>query len=192
MKTKTLVLLAGGKSTRMGFDKQELEINGERLVERNIKILKKAFEKILVITNREELYKNLGVETIKDIFPGHGPLSGIHTAMTVLEEDYFFLLAVDMPIINLDYISYIDQRYDPSYDGILVKREKSIEPMYAIYNNRLVTRAEELIKKDMNKVKILVDQGNFIFINEDEARVFDKDLNMYYNLNSIEDVKNFK
>ena len=78
MKLNTAIILAGGKSRRMGFDKQLIKIQGEYIVDHIGKKLKNHFEEIIVVTNTPELYDKNKYKLVKDIYPGYGPLAGIH------------------------------------------------------------------------------------------------------------------
>src|SRR5699024_10971808 len=119
MKLKEVVILAGGKSSRMKFDKQKIIINGEYLIYKNIKKLEELFDEITIVTNTPDLYVDLNVKIIKDIYPGNGPISGIYSALSTSKNEFLYVLAVDMPNINYDYIKYVDSMYDENMDGLV-------------------------------------------------------------------------
>ncbi|WP_461370941.1 NTP transferase domain-containing protein, partial [Candidatus Darwinibacter acetoxidans] len=73
---QSAVILAGGKSTRMGFDQQMLEVKGGRLMEQLIAQLKTRFPDVLVASATPQLYNPQEVRVIEDIYPGLGPLGG--------------------------------------------------------------------------------------------------------------------
>ena len=75
------IILAGGKSTRMGFDKQLLKIDRRRLMDSIINKLKKEFDEIIIVTNRPELYIGLSHKITVDIIKDKGPLGGIHAGL---------------------------------------------------------------------------------------------------------------
>ena len=188
MKCKNAVILAGGKSKRMKFDKQELEINGERLIGRTIQILSDIFDKITVVTNRPELYEDYKVDVISDIYPGFGPISGIHTALHNATDDLIFVMACDMPYINLEFIKYLDKEYKGE-DGVITLKGDHIEPLNAIYNKSLLGKIEENIKRGKYRISDLVSESNFKLIGEEQAKEFDPELKMFKNLNTPEDLE---
>ena len=95
----TAVILAGGKSTRMGFDKQLLEINERRLIDNLRRKLIREFDEIIVVTNRSEYYLGFDDKITKDIIVGKGPLSGIHAGLMEAQVNMYILL----PVICLIY-----------------------------------------------------------------------------------------
>lgn len=187
MKCKNAVILAGGKSRRMKFDKQELEVNGEKLIGRTIKILGELFDVITVVTNRPELYDAYNVELISDIYPGHGPISGIHTALHHSTNDLIFVMACDMPYVNIEFIKYLDEQYDGE-DGVITLKGNHIEPLNAIYHKSLLGKIEENIKEGRYRISDLVNESNFKLIEEKAAMNFDLELKMFKNLNTPEDL----
>ena len=75
----TAIILAGGKSTRMGFDKQFLELNKKRLIDIIINKLKEEFEEIIIVTNKPEEYRKYTQKILSDKIKDVGPLGGIYT-----------------------------------------------------------------------------------------------------------------
>lgn len=192
MKLKEVVVLAGGKSSRMKFDKQKIMMDGEYLIYKNIKKLEELFDEITIVTNTPDLYDNLNVKTIQDIYPGNGPISGIHSALSTSKNEFLYVLAVDMPNINYDYIKYIDSVYDENMDGLVYYNGKFIEPMHAIYNVRLIGKIEKLIKDKNYRISSLVELSNFIKLTrEDLFKISIKD-DIFINLNTQEELLAYK
>lgn len=189
MKCKSAVILAGGKSTRMKFDKQELMVGGISLVGYTIQRLGEIFEQITVVTNRPELYKEYDVKTISDIYPGFGPISGIHTALYHSDYDLSYFLACDMPYINVEYIEHLDTIYDENHDGVMTLSGKHIEPMNAMYSRKLLNRIEDNIKKEKYRIYDLLDIANFNMVEEAVARQYDPEFNMFKNINTQEELR---
>ena len=77
----TAIILAGGKSSRMGFDKQFLQIDDRRIMDDVIHNLEQEFDEIIIVTNKPEEYSNYKHKIVKDIIVGKGPLSGIHVGL---------------------------------------------------------------------------------------------------------------
>lgn len=190
MLIKTGVILAGGNSSRMKFDKQEIRIGDDYLVHANIRKLKKVFENLYVVTKTPEFYSGLDVITIKDIYPGHGPISGIHAAL-VYGGKPIYLMAVDMPNISESYIALIDRFYNPSYDGLVYGDNGFIEPMHAIYHPRLVPRIEENINKSNYRISSLVEEANFKIIGSDDIDGLVRPEDLFKNLNTQDDLNNY-
>ena len=106
----TAAVLAGGKSTRMGFDKQLLMADNRRLIERTVETLGNVFEDILLVTNTPALYERLPVRVCSDIYKGMGPLGGIHAALVNARSRYTYVLACDMPFVCTPYIRHMQMK----------------------------------------------------------------------------------
>ncbi len=91
------VVLAGGKSSRMGKDKGMLTINGQTLIQRAVDLLSEFG------TNQVLISRNNEPDTLQDIYPHQGPLSGIHAALCQTTLD-LLVIPVDMPLLNKDLL----------------------------------------------------------------------------------------
>ena len=82
------VILAGGKSKRMGRDKLFLRLNNKTLVEHTIDKVKKYLKHIIIITDKDDkIFSEQNLVTVKDCIEGNlGPLVGILTAMKWAKE----------------------------------------------------------------------------------------------------------
>jgi len=109
-KFNTAVILAGGKSSRMGFDKQFLEINKKRLLDTQIHKLRKEFEEIIVVSNKTTQYIDVNYKIVCDEIKEIGPLGGIHVGLKNSTSKYTYITACDMPIISNDYIRFMKEK----------------------------------------------------------------------------------
>ncbi|HSQ33967.1 MAG TPA: NTP transferase domain-containing protein, partial [Peptostreptococcaceae bacterium] len=75
---KSAVILAGGKSTRMKFDKQLLCVDEKRIIYNIADKLKNEFEDIIIVSNNQEYYKDSNYKVVSDELKQCGPLGGIH------------------------------------------------------------------------------------------------------------------
>ena len=94
-------ILAGGKSSRMGTDKALLEYDGKQFIMQIAEELAWFNERIIARGSNsgfgDEIECNWKV--IPDIFPDHGPISGLHVALSCCESDALFVVTCDMPLI---------------------------------------------------------------------------------------------
>ena len=109
----TGVVLAGGKSSRMGQEKGLVEVGGQRMIFTVTSILRHAPEvdSVIVVTNNPERFSFLDLPMIPDYFPGKGPLAGIHAALNVVR-DWIFVAACDMPLLSPELPRYLWDRRD--------------------------------------------------------------------------------
>ena len=99
------VLLAGGKSSRMGRDKSALPVNGEPLWQRQLAVLRATEPAEIFISGKSDgPYANCGVEILADDIPDCGPLGGIATALRRCTSERLLVLAVDMPAMTAEFL----------------------------------------------------------------------------------------
>ena len=189
---ETAVILAGGKSTRMGFDKQLLTINDKLIYQGVFESLNGMFSDIVVVTNTPDLYKSSQIRTCCDEFSNMGPLAGIHVALKNAQSEYVYLLACDMPVINPDYIAYMKEKIQESGAQICVTRRNGrIEPFNAFYSVELLDDIERRLIEGNSSLFNVITSANTFVVSEEEAAHFDSDLDMYLNLNTKGEYENY-
>lgn len=141
----TGILLAGGKSSRMGVNKAFMKIGNETVIERTANILRSIFTNVLLSTNSTDEYSFLGLKTIPDIYKDIGPLGGIHSGLLHSETEKIFVLSCDMPLMSKEQIEYIIS-YPASADSsqiIVAKADGFIQQLCGIYNKSLISSIEK-------------------------------------------------
>jgi molybdopterin-guanine dinucleotide biosynthesis protein A len=189
----TAVILAGGKSSRMGFDKQLIQLNDENIIEHIAQILLEEFSEILLVSNSLPNGKYEKFEVIKDAIENKGPLSGIHSGLLSAQSDFVYFIACDMPIINLDYIRHMKKvikRSTSSIRACVTRYKEWIEPFNSFYHKDITLLIEDHLKEEQS-VYSLIKKTETIYIPESTARKFSKDWNMFLNINTTEDLERF-
>ena len=191
----TAIVLAGGKSKRMGFDKQFLSIDGIYITEYIIDILKPMFNNIILVTNKPEAYKDRDIVLAEDFHKDFGPLGGIHIGLKKSQSLYNYIVACDMPYINKAYIDFMKKKIEEENykkDAVITRFGNWIEPFNAFYSKALLSQVEESILSEKRKISSLLSMGNVLYIEEEVARVFSSDWKMFTNLNTEEDLNKLK
>lgn len=188
----TAIILAGGKSTRMGFDKQFLELNKKRLIDIIINKLKEEFEEIIIVTNKPEEYRKYTQKILSDKIKDVGPLGGIYTGLKESTFKYAFVIACDMPNISPDYIKYMKNIIEKqSVDLCITKNGDNIEPFHSFYSKAIVEDIKEYLLSGRRNIKGLAKELNTLYIEEKWARKYSPDLIIFENLNTQKDLKCF-
>ena len=187
----TAVILAGGKSSRMGFDKQFLEIHEKRLLDTQIHKLRKEFDEIIVVSNKITQYSNVNYKIVCDEIKEIGPLGGIHVGLKNSASHYAYITACDMPIISNDYIRFMKEKVKGNVEACVTKTENRIEPFNGFYSINIIDKIEELIAKNSTSIFALLSNINTIYINEEDAKKISGNLNMFVNLNNKEDLESY-
>jgi len=183
------IILAGGKSTRMGFDKQLLRLRERSLIEGLIRRLGGSFDETIVVTNRPELYIGLADKITGDIIPDMGPLSGIHAGLSAASSEYSFVIACDMPQLNTKYIDHMMELLNKNESmACITKFGDWIEPFNAFYSKALIDHIESFLMGGGKAVHRLLMNHNVEYIPEEVARGFSPDWGMFFNLNTREDL----
>lgn len=184
----TGVILAGGKSSRYGENKALVEFNGTPLIERVIKVLRRLFENVVLITNTPEEYAYLRLPMEQDIIKGVGPLGGIYTALQTIPTEYGFFVACDMPFLNSQLITYMINHRE-KHDVVAPKIDWKIEALHALYRKTCLPEVERLIRENQYQTIRFFDRVSVRYVHEDEVRRFDPSLRSFLNINRPEDLK---
>ena len=136
-------IMAGGRSRRLGVNKAFLQIQGRPVIERVLETISSLVSPVRIITNSPGEYQYLGAEVAADIRPGCGPLSGIHTALSLSPTEYVLVVSCDLPLLTADSLRPLLSEY-PGFD-ITMYKHTLFEPLCAIYRRTCLPALEELI-----------------------------------------------
>ncbi len=187
----TAIILAGGKSSRMGFDKQLIKYKDKPLVEYIIERLNSLFEEIIVVTNTPGIYKIDSIKIISDELSGYGPLGGIHAGLKHASSGFSYVTACDMPEINTAYIDYMIElirQHSYKAEAVVTRFGEWLEPFNAFYTKALVNKIEEQIAQGNCKISTVLEASNTLYIDEAYARRYSPDWSMFKNINTLEDL----
>jgi molybdenum cofactor guanylyltransferase len=187
----TGIILAGGRSKRMGRNKALLPFRDVSIIDHIAGIMKSLFKNVIMITNEPEEYDFIQLEKYKDIIPKKGPLSGIHSGLIHTNTEKNFIISCDIPLITSEIISYIIE-YPTNKPITVVKADGFIQQLCGVYDKSCYTKAEELLTKEENttgkskcKVLSLIDELGAEIIHEETIPCYRE--GMYLNINSMED-----
>jgi molybdopterin-guanine dinucleotide biosynthesis protein A len=181
-------ILAGGKSSRMGTDKGLIEFRGEKMIRRTMDVFKGLFKEIIIVTNLPLDYLDQDASVVTDIFPGKGPIGGIHTGLFFSSNEHAFFAACDMPFFNTEFISYMLSRIG-KYDIVVPETEKGFQPLHAIYSRKCLNRIKTLIREDRLKATGFYKGFRTLAIPPNDIARFNPEGRMFYNVNTPEDMK---
>lgn len=94
----SVVVQAGGKSSRMSENKALLKLNGQPLIQRVIERVNPIAKELFVVTNNDSDFNFLKVNTVNDSIPGTGAIGGLYTAMDISNNEYVAVVACDLPL----------------------------------------------------------------------------------------------
>ena len=145
----TAVILAGGRSARMGTDKSLLTLCGKTLIERAISLCKNYFGRVLISTNDSANYKFTKVECVADIHPNLGPISGIHSGLVNSCTQKIFVFSVDLILGDEKLLETVIEY--PSLKQIILPTIDDI-PQYTfgIYLKSVLREIEKMILESVD------------------------------------------
>jgi len=184
----TGIILAGGKSSRMGINKCFLKIGNETIIERILSIMKSVFDKVIIITNSPAEYTSLGFMVYEDIFKGFGPIGGIHSGLIHSSTEENFVISCDVPLMTKEMIEFITE-YKSDKLIRFCEAAGYNQPLAGIYKKGLISDIEKFLnqssKTSKNSFHQLIKNVNAEIINP-EGLPFYKD-ELFFNVNNLND-----
>lgn len=188
LKDCTGVILAGGENRRMPVLKAFIEVNGEKIIERNLKIIKKLFKEIFIVTNQPEAYLYPGIPLLGDIYNVRGPMTGVLTSLLNSSTHWVFISACDMPFINEHLIRYMAAKRD-NYDAVAPMLKGKIEPLFTFYSKRLISYMEKAIIAGKTGLQDFLDNKRVKYVITEEIKNIDPGARSFININTPEEIK---
>jgi len=128
----TAIILAGGKSSRMGTNKALLTLNGKTVIEGIAESLEKTADELLIVTNTPDDYKFLHLPMTEDKWKGMGPLAGIEAGLSASKTEHNLIVACDMPFISVDLGTYLLSCLE-DYQAAVPEISGRLHPLFAAY-----------------------------------------------------------
>jgi molybdopterin-guanine dinucleotide biosynthesis protein A len=184
-------ILAGGKSTRMGTDKALVMIEGRTLLTRMLELARSVFADVRIVGDRAKFAAFAPV--VEDIFPGCGPLAGIHAALRSSQTDMNLMLAVDMPFLSVALLEFLIGRgREAGATVTLARTGDGFQPLCAVYRQAFADSAEEALRAGSFKIDALFHRMQTHVIEEEELRAAGFSPGLFRNLNTPEDLSDVR
>lgn len=181
------IVLAGGKSTRMGTNKALLPLGQQSLLDTIVAVLRPLFAEIIVVSNTPELYQGLNVRLARDIVPDRGPLSGIHAGLMASPYRYNFVVPCDMPFLDPDLISHF-LRQAPGYDVVVPRQGEYLQPLHAVYSRDCLAAIESCFRQGKYKTVAFYPLVKVRYIDVYDLEGFSGLERVFLNINTPDDL----
>lgn len=178
----TAVLLAGGKSSRMGSEKGLVEFRKKPMAFHILEVLKSLFSDVIVISNNDN-YKYSGFQVFPDSITDKGPAGGIVSAFEHANSEWIFVIACDMPLISTEAILKLYEAKNDS-EICLPLTKDGIEPLCGFYHSSIHKEFVELIHSDILKMQLIVKKFNLNTVEFDSAEKLFLNFNTKADLNA--------
>lgn len=180
MKNITGIILAGGKSSRMGTDKGLLELNGKKIIKYIIEQLTPNSDALILISNNER-YTELGFPVYSDTIKDCGPMGGIFTALEKSQTENNMIVSCDIPNITSEIIAYIIENIGKE-EALVPIHDGHIEPLCGVYKKSAAIKFRRLLDTGNYKMKDALKTLNTRYIDVSEHPDFSE--NTFLNINT--------
>ena len=186
----TGVLLAGGKSRRMGEDKRYLVVGEQTLLERGLAVLRSIFQEVLVVIAQDSPPLDVDARVVRDLVPDCGSLGGLYTGLTQATTPYIFVVACDMPFLDQAVIAQFTSRRATA-DIVMAKLAARLHPMHALYGKGCLTAMEQMILARQLKVQEMVSHASLRvrYVTEADLLTIDPSWRSFHNVNTPADLE---
>ena len=194
---KSIIILCGGRSRRMGKDKGSLVLNGKPMILHVLDTIKDiADEIVLVLRDQDQIDKykqfleeeTVPIKIVTDEIKDQGPLVGILTGLSQINSEYAQILPCDSPFISKEFVLKMSEIAEgKEFDAIVpIWDDGHIEPLHSIYKKTSVSVIIDLIKNKKRNVKALIECLNVKYI---DAGKLDETTMSFRNINTINEFK---
>lgn len=198
-------VIAGGKSSRMGElgDKTFLQFDGQTLLHRALTTLEAVSDRVAIVGDPAKFGEKFGEKSgeksgesaaekcqsiVADIFPGCGPLGGIHAALRYSPADLNLMLAVDMPFVSRALLAFLFATAQGNHATITVPRVGNrLQPLCAVYRRQFAAVAERSLRAGNYKLDAAFSDVPTYLIEAEELAAAGFSENVFFNVNTPQD-----
>ena len=185
------IILAGGRSRRLGRDKAVEPFGGQPLIRRVIERVAPLTDEIVVVVADTARGQALPLDAehrvAVDIYPDGGSLGGIFSGLSAANTDWGLVVACDMPFLNVPLLEYmLGQRN--GCDAVVPQPGAFPEPTHALYSRACLPHIEARLQANDLKISGFFEEVRVRYVDEGEVRQFDPELLSFFNVNSPEDL----
>jgi len=186
------IVLAGGKSLRLGQDKVLETIGNKSLLERAVFQLGSFNSDIIVVAAAKQSLPQLTgyprLRIVTDTYPGKGPLGGIFTGVAASDSFYNLVVACDMPFLNQALLDYMIQ-LSANFDLVVPRLGNMVEALHAVYSKSCLAPMERLLRQGSLGVRELFTLVRIRYVEADEINRFDPKHLSFFNINTKADLE---
>lgn len=183
------VVLAGGRSRRLGVNKALLRFGGVPLLRIVVDRVAEVCDEVVVAVDRPQRYQGmaLAARLVADLAPGLGPLSGLQSGLRASGTDNVLVLSCDLPFLNEKLLRYMAEQ-PRSYQALVPWADDRWHPLHSIYNRSCLPEVDRMVNQGGGSMRDLLSRLDVRPLSEDDLRRWDPDGLSFLNLNRREDV----
>ena len=154
-KNITGIILAGGKSSRMGTDKGFLLLNDKPFVQYSIDALTPLVSEIIIVSDNPD-YDVFGLKRVDDITKNAGPVAGICSGLEASKTEYNVILSCDIPLVTTEVLQKLINNIDNKTQIIQAESQGKSMPLIAIYKTDILDIFKDLLNNDERRLRIAI------------------------------------
>ncbi len=186
----TVAIIAGGQSRRMGRDKAFVDLDGKTLIQHVIdRSADLGQAETILITNKTDAYRHLGLPMYPDALPDKGSLGGIYTALLQAQSPAVLVLACDMPFISTELLRHMVAQINQTIDIVVPRVNGYPQGMHAIYMKTCIEPIAQQLAADRLKIIRFYDQMRVRYLDEPDYAECDPDGRSFANLNTPDELE---
>jgi len=187
----TSIILAGGKSLRLGRSKALQVIEGKSLIQWVVDRLAILSTEIIIATAHGEAIpcsSAVRIKTVADSYPGKGPLVGIYSGLIASSSSRAIVVGCDTPFLSVSLLEYMTQVCS-TFDVVVPRITNKLEPLCAVYSKICLGPIQGLLEQDELRISELFSMVKVKYVEEDEINSFDPEHLSFFNINSQDDLE---
>lgn len=182
----TAVVLAGGKSSRMGRPKSLLLFDGMPLIVHLARALERMFAETVIVAAPEQELPPLPAILVRDEVPYQGPVGGIYYGLRAASGTACFVTSCDVAFLNPSLISHLLSQISDC-DVVVPHWQERFQPLHAVYRTSVLPLLKEQLDRGELRPIFLFDKVRTRKIDENEIKIFDPDGLSFFNMNTLDD-----
>ena len=188
---RSAIVLAGGRSSRMGADKAALRLGGVTMVERMVAELARGFGEVVIVTGARavvpaSVLAARSVRLLHDPVPFEGPVKALRLGLAAIRAEVGFACACDLPFVNVRLAAELCAMA-ARHDAAIAKVAGRLQVLHAAYRKSCLPAIDAMIGREERRLQDLVPVLDARIVGEDEIRPYDPELLSFFNLNTPED-----
>jgi len=188
------IILAGGKSTRLGRDKASELLLGVSMLQHVVGRVEAVAGEIIVVCaagqTLPEVETSTRLRVVQDIDPEGGPLGGVFSGLSAISAPRAVIVGCDMPLLQPALLTALLGLQTDEVDAVVPTNAIFLpEPLCAVYSKRCLPGIEKQLASGMLKVALLLDRVRTRYVPPAEWRAWDPDGLSFLNVNRDADVQ---
>jgi molybdopterin-guanine dinucleotide biosynthesis protein A len=181
----SVIVLAGGSSSRMGTDKAFLKLGDRTLVEHILQQVETLSDDLLLVGGDLDRMTGLPARLVEDEPGPSGALLGLYSGLKAARSDLALAIACDMPFLNLRLIRYM-VLLAHGHDVVVPRMEDYLEPLHAIYRKSCLGAMEALLQQGKRRITAFYPDVHVRYVDRSQLAIFDPAHRSFVNVNTPE------